>query len=237
MRNLLFLMMLILTAQAHAVGEHCLVKPDQIEVLTNKMLLLNQREKKIFPDSSVLHFTGITNFSNTENSLGGTIEGIYRPQKNGSFSLTPLPLFVVELNRTRELVYVCAHGSSENPKENYLIVYFLRGYGMGPSTLGSFIGDLLFNSVKVEPVAISPLGLQPIRDLFGGKIAWTPLGLFLIPIEITDTIQRGFMNVFSTFSRVGVERIIMTADQMEFATGVNLKSPSIATYKKVIKFK
>lgn len=233
------LLTFLLSTQALAVkvGEHCLVKPFQLEPLTNKMLLAHQAEKMIFPDSSVIQFEATGNFGSKGSEQDGTFEGIFRPEDDGEFSLTPLPILVVELKRTRELVYVCAHSSTKNPHENYMILYFLRGYGLGPATPGSFFGDLLFNSVKVKPVTLTPLGLLPVKKLFTRENGINPLGIFLIPIVVTDAIQRGLTSAISTFSKIGVERITLTNYSVELATGVSLAEPEKALFKKVILLK
>lgn len=239
MRLLIVLLTLLVSAQAYAVkvGQHCLVKPFYIEPLANKMLLAHQKEKLIFPDSSVIQFEASGNFGNEGAEQDGTFEGIFRPAEDGQFSLTPLPILVVDLKRSRELVYVCAHSSSKNPQENYMILYFMRGYGLGPATAGGFIGDLLFNSVKIKPVTLSPLGLLPVKQLFEKNGGVNPLGIFLIPIVITDTIQKGLMSAVSTFSKIGVERITLTNSQIELATGVDLVETDKALYRKVIPLK
>ncbi|WP_413291097.1 hypothetical protein [Bdellovibrio sp. HCB337] len=230
----LFSSLQVLAAQP---GQHCLIKPLYLESLANKMLKAHQDEKMIFPDSSVIQFEAAGNISSSGTAQDGTFEGIFRPEEDGQFSLTPLPILVVDLKRTRELVYVCAHSSSKNPKENYLILYFMRGYSLGPSTAGSFIGDLLFSSVKVKPVTLSPLGLLPVKKLFSNENGINPLGIFLIPIVITDTIQKGLMNAVSTFSKIGVERITITYDNIELATGVDLIEPAKSLYSKDIPLK
>ena len=238
MKFLVLFVLMVFQTQAFAkVGEHCLVKPKDIEALTNRMLVAHQEEKKIFPDSSVIQFEAEGSLSGNGSQQDGTFEGIFRPEQDGYFSLTPLPILVVELNRTRELIYVCAHASSQNPQENYFMIYFLRGYNMGPSNLSSFFGDLVFNSVKVKPVGIVPLGLIAFKNIFKGHGSFNPLGLFLIPIEVTQAVQNGLSNAISTFSKVGVERIIVTKDNIELASGVKLETPEKVLYRKNIPLK
>lgn len=233
----LFLASLPPAVASAVIGQHCLVKPSQLEDLTNKMLMVHQIEKRIFPESSVIQFEATGTLAPENGAQEATYEGIFRPEEDGFFSLTPLPFMVIELRRSRELFYVCAHTSTENPRNNYMILYFLRGYRMGPRTWDSFLGDLLFNSVKVKPVSITPLGTSGLKKLFSSQNGFNPLGIFLIPIEITDTVQRALTNALSTFTKVGVERITLTSTNLELASGVDLERPHKALLKKNIALK
>lgn len=233
----LFLMTFLFAFQAFAIGEHCMVKPNELSQVAKKIFRVNKEEGQYFPNESTIQMNVESDvvFENGElkSQTTSTIEGFYRPDDSNLFSLLPIPLFVAQLERERHIVYLCAH-NEDDPKKSYVIIYFLRGYRISPPGFGTFIGDFLFSSVKVEPIMLVPFGTIPFKNFFENSLGNTPFRLLSVPVDIIAQIQNAVVTVLSFFTGIGAERITITDTEINISSGVNLNQPDRVRFSKTI---
>lgn len=225
------LMTLITFHKAKAsVEEHCSLKPNQLSAVATQILKNSQKDndgEAGFPSTVVIQSNVSGQISSDENAktIIATYEAFARIENSGNFSVLPIPLANVELNHERDIVYICAHVEPDS-RHNFLEIYFLTGYRLGQTTLKSAIGDLFFNSVKVAPVSISPVGFDMVSNLFEGDDSFFLADIAMIPLDIASQAQRILMSAVKTiFPSSGIERIIMTKSEVIFSAGVDLDNP------------
>lgn len=231
-RNLIsfFLGLMVLTAFHQAMADidsHCLVKPADLGKVATRILHSGQKTDGRFPSIAVIQSDFSGQFSNEVSNINATYEAFARIEKSDNISALPIPLGNVELNYERDIVYVCAHFEPDS-QHSFLEIYFLTGYNLGKTTMKSFIGDVLFDSVKVAPVTISPVGFDMMGNIFetNNKIISS---ILTAPFRIASQAQRIAMTAIKTIFPAGVERIIVTDKEVLFSDGVNLKDPKKAT--------
>lgn len=224
---------LLATSPVYAfVGEHCLIKPDQIGPTAQKIFVVNKQDHQYFPNESVLQMDVESQISLQDGQFKNqsvlTFEGFFRPDESNMFSVLPIPLFVAQLERERHVVYVCAHKEEANPSQDYIIVYFLTGYRISRPTMSTFIGDMLFDSIDVKPISLVPIGTIPFRHLIENKLKGSPFVLLAVPVDLFTQLQNMVVHVLSFFTGIGVERITVTDQNINLASGINLKKPQTA---------
>jgi hypothetical protein len=217
---------------------YCKLKTNEIEVVANKILTRSHEMKKDFPMSSVIqsNFNGQLSDDDKKSNLEATLEGFIRVEESGQFSILPLsiPLFAVNLNKERDIVYVCAH-LDPDPAKYFLEIYFLTGYNLGDVSMRSFLGDLIFDSVSVTPVVINPLSLDQAVNFFGGnvgemdlfKLLMTPLR---VPLAVVSQAQSLLMSSLDSIFPIGIEKVLLTQDEVVLSSDVDLKNPKKSTF-------
>jgi hypothetical protein len=155
---------------------------------------------------------------NKENSYVGDYEAFLRPDKSDSYQLLPIPLFLMELDKETDSVYICAHKESAHPAKDEMVVYFLR-----------------HNKIKsMTPV---PLPINLVGKVLWGPIENTPLMITKVPLTLLAKIQTLFNHAFSDLTRIGVDRVRLTDTQLELASGGDPSEFEHAVLHKTIKFK
>lgn len=212
----------------------CRVHPKDIPVVGTRAVLAAVEDKESLPDSMNVQADMDAELSSA-NSLGqGTFEGYYRPREDGFYSVLPIPIFGFELSRDRNLIYVCAHGDTDS-KKNHFTIYLMRGFHLDPLHYGTIIGDLL-SKPKLEVKPLSPV-LVPLGSLQSqfkgvGQLIFLPFQLFAWQLTAVTVVQRLFSNVIGDISGMAIERIIITEDTLEVASGIDLEHPEKARWKK-----
>lgn len=213
----------------------CLVHPKDIPVVGTRAVLAAVEDKESLPDSMNVQADVDAEISDTTSLGQGTFEGYYRPREDGFYSVLPIPIFGFELSRDRNLIYVCAHGDTDS-KKNHFTIYLMRGFHLDPLHYGTIIGDL-FSKPKLEVKALSPV-LVPLGRLQSqlprgaGQLIFLPFQLFAWQLTAVTVVQRLFSNVIGDISGMSIERIILTEDTLEIASGVDLEHPEKARWKK-----
>jgi len=237
--KILALALIFFTAvRAQALEYGCQLQPKNIGPVGSRMVKAFTDKKQSVPDSLVLtaDFEGETSFGATpDKDMRGTLEGFYRPREDDFYSLLPIPALGISLRRERNMIYVCAH-YDQDPKKTHATIYMLRGYHLDPTGLGTLIGDLFKGpQLQVKPLTASLVDISGLRRDFLFLLRWLPM--LDLGLAATDGIQRLITVVVADFAGVGVERLTMTPEGVEIATGVDLKNPRKATIKKFIAFK
>jgi hypothetical protein len=217
---------------------YCKLKTNEIELVANKILTRSHEMKKDFPMSSVIqsNFNGHLSDDDKKSTIEATLEGFIRVADSGQFSILPLsiPLFAVNLNKERDIVYVCAH-LDPDPAKYFLEIYFLTGYNLGDVSMRSFLGDLIFDSVSMSAVTINPLSLDQAVNFFGGsvgemdlfKLLMTPLR---VPLEVMSQAQNLLMSSLDSIFPIGIEKVLLTEDEVVLSYEVDFKNPKKSTF-------
>lgn len=138
---------------------------------------------------------------NTTSGMLLDYEAFLRSDADGSFQVLPLPLFFeIDLRRFQDIVYVCAHINTLNPKENISYVYFLHNR-------------------KISPVLPMPLPIQQARQFVRKLFAGTPLELLKWPFKIGDDIQEDIIHFFADVTKLGVDRVRITDTEVQLFSG------------------
>lgn len=219
-------------SKASLRDQYCKLSPPQIGTVANRIHQRSKDDNVDFPMSSVIQssFSGSFSSKPDQNNLDSTLEGFVRVAKGGQFSILPLsiPLFAVDLNPERDIIYVCAHLDPDKSKF-FFEAYFLTGYRLGDITVRSFLGDALFNSVSVSPVVVNPVSFDSASNFFGGESDSDFLSVLLtpirIPFEIASQAQSILMSSLKIVFPVGIERVMLTSDQVILYSDVNLNHP------------
>lgn len=236
--RILFLV-LILSLKSFALEYGCDLHPSELNDLATKTAETFRSQKKSFPESLLItvKFEGTlsTEIPSPDNPLYGTVEGFYRPLEDAYYSVIPIPILGVALSRDKNVLYSCAH-FDEDPQKTHLTIYMMRGSKLDPLSLGNILSQMSFNrKLEVKPLTASLLGVNEIRDRFLAITAWIPI--FNLGYQITDGLQSILANALGDFSGLGVERITLTMDYIEIASGVDLKNPRTARMIRTIRFK
>lgn len=238
-KNLLLLIITLLSTQAAlAVGEHCLIKPKEIATVAQRIFKANKEEGEYFPEQSIIQNRAESkvNFKNgsfkAERDI--TFEGYYRPTESTWFSILPIPLFVAQLDRDRNIVYICAHNEGD-PEKDYVIIYFLKGYKLSKTKFGTFIGDLLFSSLEIDAINLLPVGTIPFKRFFDDAGEVVPFGSIVsTPIAVVEYLQNFVANILNYFVGLGVERIIVRDDHVLLESKIDLNNPQEARFSRKI---
>jgi len=224
-----------------AVGEHCLLKPSEIAPMAKKIFTVNKSEKTYFPNESTLQMDIEADFSMIKGEFKSqtvaTVEGFYRPDESNLFSVLPIPLFVAQLERERDVVYICAHNEELNPSQNYIIVYFLKGYRISKTTFATFVGDMFFDSIDIKPISLVPIATLPFRNFFEKTLKGTPFVILGLPVDLFTQLQNVVVSVLSLFTGIGVERITVTDTTINLGSGIDFNNPTKSRISVNIPFK
>lgn len=223
---------------AFAIGEHCLVKPDQIGTVAQRIFKANKEAGEYFPEQSIIQNRAETQLNFKNGSLAAqrdvTFEGYYRPSESTWFSILPIPLFVAQLDRDRNVVYICAH-NEEDAANNYVIIYFLKGYKLSKTNLGTFIGDFLFSSIEVDSINLLPIGTVPFKNFFDRAGEVIPFGrIASAPIAVVAYLENLVVKILNEFVGLGVQRIVVRDTHVFLESGIDFKNPENARFSRKI---
>lgn len=223
---------------ALALGKHCLIKPDQIGMVAQRIFRANQAAGEYFPEESIVQNRAESQVSfkngNFTTQRDVNFEGFYRPSESTWFSILPIPIFVAQLDRDRNVVYICAH-NEEDAAKSYVIIYFLKGYKISKTTYATFIGDALFSSIDVASINLMPVGTIPFKNFFDRVDKIIPFAsLVSAPISALGYLQNVAVGVLGQFVGVGVQRIIVTNDHVILESGIDMKNPDKARFSRKI---
>ena len=235
---LLFIFSVFSVQSALAVGEHCMVKPNEIATVAQRIFKANKEEGEYFPEQSIIQNRSESKVKFKNGSLKAeraiTLEGYYRPTESTWFSILPIPLFVAQLDRDRNIVYICAHNDG-TPANNYVIIYFLKGYKLSKTKFGTFIGDFLFSSLEVDAINLLPIGTVPFKRFFDGAGEVIPFGSIVsTPIAVVEYLQNFVANILNFFVGLGVERIVVRDDHVLLESKIDLNNPQNARFSRKI---
>ncbi|MGZ3746632.1 MAG: hypothetical protein ACXWRE_04665 [Pseudobdellovibrionaceae bacterium] len=170
-------------------------------------------------------------------------EAILRPKKTDYFPLQNIMLF--KLERSRNLMYVCFNHNSKKPEENHLTIYFMSAYGLEPASanrddLTTIPGDWFFGpgglfqgiSGSVTELTRVPIEIIPVDYIAKDVSDWTesiPILRNIIQVPVTGlNFTAEFLALINRTLGAGVERIVITANEIEFSNSVDLDNPEKA---------
>lgn len=238
MKQALALVILLIGFKAQALEFGCQLKPSEINEVGTRMVKAYADRGQSVPDSLVYYSDLETEYSSDPKDSKyalGTLEGFYRPVDDDFYSLIPIPVLGISLSRDRNMVYLCAH-NDKDPAKTHITFYMLRGFRLDPSSLGTVVGNVTNGpSLKIKPLTAALVDITRIRKEFLSFLKWIPL--LDVGLEATNGIQRILSNLLGDFTGVGVERLTMTTEGVEIATGVILQNPGKAVITKFIPFK
>ncbi|MGE5085285.1 MAG: hypothetical protein ACM3MG_03230 [Bacillota bacterium] len=176
----------------------CKIAISQIESITRRIQWRN--EEGLEDNTALIRADAEGEFGSDGSADILEYEAFVRPDNDGTFQVLPLPLFMVEMEKNRDSIYICAHVESKNPANMQILVYFLR-------------------NGQVKPVTPVPLPLSEIKNLFWGPLRKTPFVVVGIPVTITQKIQTLLVHIFGDLTRVGVDRVRITNKQLQLYSG------------------
>jgi hypothetical protein len=179
----------------------CVIPVDQIEqVAANLKWKNDQGEEK---NTAVVRFDMQPVFvrGNSENIID--YEAFIRPDRDDAFQILPIPLFMVQLEKKRDTIYICAHLETANPSKNLSVAYFLR-----------------YNQIR--PITPMPLPLRQINNLLTGPLENTPFMVTGVPMKVLARAQSIFVHIFSDITKLGVDRILVTSNEIKLYSGGDL---------------
>ncbi|MFS4459205.1 hypothetical protein [Bdellovibrio sp. HCB2-146] len=240
MKSLIFILLTVVGLQAQALEYGCKFHPKELNEKGTNMVKAFAARKQSVPESLPvtplqIEYAESNSGEETSQVAKGTLEGFYRPAEDDFYSLIPIPVLGIALSRERNMIYVCAHYDSMDPKKTHVTVYMLRGYYLDPTSLGTVIGNLASGPrLEVKPLTAALVDINFIRKDFLHILKWIPF--VDVGLNATNGIQRLLVNMVGDFTGIGVERLTMTMDGVEIASGIDLKRPEKATIKKFISF-
>jgi hypothetical protein len=221
----------------HADQLGCQLTPKDINEQATDIVKMNYANKTQMPDNLILYTTARANFGGTDGiDFHLNAEGFLRPLSSESYVLFA-PLFItVKLSRKSDVLYLCAHGDDEFIK-THATLYFLSGYGLERGGIKNGVSNLFHPpSLKISPLKISVFGLSQgigeISSIFGHIPILNVLAA--LPLEILKDIQNDLEGAISEIGGLGVERIVLRADNIEIATGIDINDPTKAKIIKTI---
>lgn len=247
-----FMTVLLTTSWGQALEMGCQFKLAQTVKLVDKSIRTYYKKQQIETDGTIQvpNIIPLQNQvyqeleSNSETPQEQTqYEAVLRPKQSDYFHLLHLVMF--RLERTRNLMYVCFNHNSLHPSENHVTIYFLNAYGLEPismnrDNLSTIFGDWLLGpdglianpSDALASITRIPIELVPLH------IATNGLKDFTENIPVIDKIFKApgtamqipgnLINKINQALSVGVERIVVTPEYIEFASSVNLDRPNEA---------
>lgn len=156
------------------------------------------------------------NFKTQKKEVYLKYETIVRPQQSGRPKL--FNTFYVDMQRARNLMYVCLNFDSAHPEQSHLSVYFIEAHGLDPRA--SEQDDDFFNSVANKL-------FQP-----GGVLNWTKDSLArLAPLKM----QLAPLGYITKEMHDGIKDIPVIGDIFEIPEGAAMILQSgLATYNRVL---
>ena len=232
---IIFFFVLAFAHSSFAFEHGCSLQPNELNTfgtkVTSSVAKMKTSVPKNIPLQSEFEFKTIQG----KNTFYGTFEGFFRPQNDDFISIIPLPILGFDVTKDRIVLYVCAH-YSEKKEESHMTIYFLRGYHLDPPTLGTFLGNIVYDpQMKVKPVPATLLGIGEIKMFFLQIFRFIPF--VDVYFETFSLVQRFFANMLGDVTGFGVERIELTEDFLRVSSGVNLDSPREARISKTFKIK
>jgi hypothetical protein len=176
----------------------CKIPVSQIESVSQR---IQWRDEEGNEDNTALVQADVEGeFSNDGSVDVMEYEAFVRPDKDGAFQVLPIPLFMVEMEKNRDSIYICAHLESKDLSKLLILVSFLR-------------------NGKIKPVTPVPLPLGEIKNLFWGPLRKTPFVVIGVPVTIAQKIQAVLVHIFGDLTRVGVDRIRITDKELQLYSG------------------
>ncbi len=223
--------------QAFSLEYGCTLQPNELNNFGTKLVQSIQESKQSLPDNIEINTEIEGVYSTTsESKTTASFEGFFRPSESDFLSIVPeIPVLGFDIDKDRIVVYACAHIDIE-PKKSHLTIYFLRGYHLDPISFSNFIGNVLFSpSMEVRPIPASILGISKFKKFFLQIFRFIPFSSF--PFDALGLVQTFFAKIFGDVTGFGVERVEVTQDYVKVSSGVDLKSPREALYRKTFNLK
>lgn len=203
-------------------GEHALVMPDNLTINNEVMGGFDKMKSKAH------HHV--------------RYEALLRPKKTGFFHMLGIVLF--KLDRSRNFLYVCVNDDSEKIKETHLSIYFMHAYGLEPEqkeNLANLPGDWFWGpggvlkGAKSSVVKLTrlPVILTPVHFLTNDALnilepfPWMSK-LLLFPSAFLQ-FSGEVLNSINEKLGLGVQRILVRPNVIEFANFVDENNPEKAT--------
>lgn len=195
MKKLIIFALILLPFFAEA---KCKIPVSQLESVSSR---IQWRDEEGNEDNTALVRADVVGEFSSDGSVDALeYEAFVRPDENGQFQVLPIPLFVVEMEKKRDSIYICAHLESKDPSKMEILVYFLR-YG------------------QIKPITPMPLPLGAIKDLFWGPLRKTPFVIIGVPVTIAQKAQSVLVHIFGDLTRSGVDRVRITDKELQLYSG------------------
>ncbi|MGZ3796984.1 MAG: hypothetical protein ACXVB1_11490, partial [Pseudobdellovibrionaceae bacterium] len=141
--------------------------------------------------------------------------------------------------------YVCFNHDSKKPEETHFTLYFMSAYGLEPASadredLTTIPGDWFFGpgglfqgiSGSVTELTRVPIEIIPVDYIAKDVSDWTesiPILRNIIQVPVTGlNFTAEFLALINRTLGAGVERIVITANEIEFSNSVDLDNPEKA---------
>lgn len=174
----------------------CRLSVNEVEAMAARVKWQNRSGAE--ENTAVLQAGGTIARNGKAGGYTADYEAFVRPDRDESFQILPIPLFIVHMEKNHDAVYVCAHYDSVDLSKSVSVVYFLR-------------------DDKFHPVSPMPLPFSEFKKFF--LIKNTPLMFATVPLGILAKIQTVFIHGFGDLTKIGIDRMRITSTQIEIASG------------------
>lgn len=232
--KLLVIFILLNSVNTYALEAGCKIQPRDLNKVATRAVKKFAAKGESLPDSLVItsEFSAVISSDpvTTDQKFFGTLEGFYRPLDDDYYSILPIPILGMHLSRARNVIYLCAH-YDKDPKMTHLTLYAMEGFHLDPTSLQTIIGDTFSGpKLKVQPLPATIVGLSTFRKFFAKILRWFPLGDF--SFKTIDALQRFIASILGDITGVGVERVVLTSEYVQVASGIDLNNPDKAMITK-----
>jgi hypothetical protein len=232
------LLLVLLIGPTSAFGDELGCKFSPAEINAKATNIVKERKKSNTPVEDNMHvYTGFKGKLLTDEidyRFNG--EGILRPLQSASYVIIKPLLLTAKFSRKHDAVYICAHDDDDIMK-THATIYFLHGYGIERSGIKNDISNLFHpQSLVISPIRLSVFGVSQGLHEISAVFGHIPIINILaaLPLDILKSIQNDVMGAISEIGGLGVERIVLRADTIEIATGIDINDPTKAKIIKTI---
>jgi hypothetical protein len=208
-----FLLLLLINSVSSA---KCIISPENIEKVAANVKWQNENGTE--ENTAVIRADVNASMARGKNVTVSDYEAFLRPDRDEAFQPLPIPLFMVQMDKKVDSIYICAHLDSGAPAKNLTVVYFLR-------------------QNRISPITPMPLPFRQLGKLIWGPLENTPFIVTKIPLTVLGRIQAIFVHAFSDLTRFGIDRVRITSTKIELLSGGNPTQFDRYALRKVIPIK
>lgn len=222
--------------KANAEEYGCTLAPAEIPIKGTELLKQKRAQGKPFPNRKNVRTSMDLTFGKTadpvpteNNQVLGTYEGYLRPLEDMTYSYFGFPFLEFQLNRHRNLIYVCGHGDAD-PSRTHITLYVLSGYGMDPWRWSTPLEDYFHEpELEFSKVQVQFLGVRSKIPLFPILEQIPILGQIVqIPDTILDKLNTALGQALTATAGAHVQRVVLTTSYVELDSWFDPKDPEKA---------
>jgi hypothetical protein len=236
---MLSFLFLAMASVAHSQQQGCKLTPGEINFQATEAVKLHYKQKTPLDRSLPVNASAHLRFKTGDDNFGIVNgEGLLVPLEVASYTIYKPLMITAKLSPKTDAVYLCLNDEDDISKA-HVTLYFLHGQGLERGGFANGLKNLFLpKELKISPIRLSLLGLDQSVHLLDEIFAHIPIINYVadFPLDVLAGIQGDVEGALATIDGLGVERIVIRNESIEFATGVDLNDPTKANVIKTIKF-